>query len=302
MDLRTSLLAMIVMLGALGTVRQASGATVSLPQGSELEALAGEWLYFEDRTEGRPIEKHGPPMSMRFAFRLEDGAVVMVRARREERIPIDGSVHEVPKSGRVSRYRGTWKDGVLTYDMESVRASDNERTLLIRRTFRRTPDGLEIRVSTNGGAESIARYRHKEDIAPATPIKGAIADLAWLSGAWVGTRNKRSIEERWSPPKGGAMLGVARTVTSAGKMSSFEFLRIVERDGSLVYIAQPGGKSPTEFVLTEIGKARVVFKNTRHSFPQRIEYAVSPGGALTALIGFANGGNYQPFEFTREDG
>ena len=72
------------------------------------------------------------------------------------------------------------------------------------------------------------------------PAKAAIGDLAWLAGAWVGTRSSgSSIEERWSPPLGGAMLAVSRTVITSGKMFAFEYLRIVERDGGLVYIASP---------------------------------------------------------------
>jgi len=282
---------------ALFTTVGISGS--ALAQNDDLKALGGEWHYVADLTEGKPIDEHGPPMSMKFGFRFEKGAVIMVRARREERIPIDGSVREEPKETSVSRYSGSWKGGLLTYDMKSVRKSDNERTLLIRRTFRSTKDGLEIRVSMNDGAEKVALYRHREDIKAATPIKGALADMAWLRGAWVGTRNGRGIEERWSPPLGGAMLGISRTVRR-GKMVAFEYLRIVERDGSLVYIAQPGGKPPTEFVLTELKKNRVVFKNPLHSFPQRIVYELSAEGDLTAKIGFANGGNYKPFEFKPE--
>lgn len=283
-------------LALLATVSASGSASA---QDEALQALGGEWCYVADLTEGKPIEKHGPPMSMTFGFRFEAGAVIMIRARREEPIKIDGSVHEVPATGSVSRFSGTWKDGVLVYDMENVRTSDNQRTLLIRRKFRSTPDGLEVRVSSDEGAERVALYRHPEDIKPATPIKGATADIAWLCGAWVGTRNGRSIEERWSPPRGGAMLGVSRSIRG-GKMVAFEFLRIVERDGSLVYIAQPGGKPPTEFVLTELEKGRAVFKNPLHSFPQRIVYELSDEGGLTAKIGFANGGDYQPFEFKRE--
>lgn len=287
---------------ALALLMAAGASGSALAQAPDLRALGGKWRYVQDLTKGKPIEKHGPPMSMEFGFRFEEGAVIMVRSRREERIPIDGSVHEVPSTstaGSVSRYKGTWKGGVLVYDMESVRTSNQQRTLLIRRKFRSTPGGLEVRVSTNGGVEKVALYRHPEDIQPAKPIKGALADMAWLAGAWVGTRNGRSIEERWSPPLGGAMLGVSRTVRRQ-KMVGFEYLRIVERDGSLVYIAQPGGKPPTEFVLTELGKGRVVFKNPRHGFPQRIVYELTEGGGLTAKIGFANGGDYQPFVYKRE--
>ena len=82
-------------------------------------------------------------------------------------------------------------------------------------------------------------------------------------------------------------------------MVGFEYLRIVERDGGLVYVAQPGGRPPTEFVLTELDNQRAVFVNPRHSYPQRIVYELSKEGALTASIGFAKG-RIQSYEFKRE--
>lgn len=140
-----------------------------------------------------------------------------------------------------------------------------------------------------------------------TPAKAAIADLAWLAGAWVGSRSSgSSIEERWSPPLGGAMLAVSRTVNTSGKMVAFEYLRIVERDGGLVYIAQPGGAKGTEFVLSELvtekGSKRAVFDNPRHDYPKRIVYELSTGegGGLSATIGFMKGGTPRRFEFKRE--
>src|SRR5690606_24756649 len=103
----------------------------------------------------------------------------------------------------------------------------------------------------------------------------------------------------WSPPLGGAMLGVSRTV-SRGRMTAFEYLRIIERDSGLVYIAQPGGGAPTEFVLTELSTARAVFDNPRHDYPQRIVYELSDEGALSASIGFMKGGKPGRYEFKRE--
>jgi hypothetical protein len=134
-----------------------------------------------------------------------------------------------------------------------------------------------------------------------TPAKAAVLDLAWLAGAWVGTRGSgSSIEERWSPPLGGAMLAISRTVNPSGKMVAFEYLRIVERDGGLVYVAQPGGKAATEFVLTEWTATRAVFENPRHDYPKRITYELSAEGRLTATIGFLKGGTPRRFEFGRE--
>ena len=134
------------------------------------------------------------------------------------------------------------------------------------------------------------------------PAKATISDMDWLAGAWVGTRGSggtTSIEERWSPPLGGAMLGLSRTV-SRGKMTAFEYLRIVERDSGLLYIAQPGGAQPTEFVLTGLDSTRAVFENPRHDYPKRIVYELSPQGGLSATIGYTRGGTPRRFEFKRE--
>ena len=127
-----------------------------------------------------------------------------------------------------------------------------------------------------------------------------MGDIQWLAGAWVGSRGSSSIEERWSPPLGGAMLGISRTVKGE-KMTGFEYLRIVQRESGLVYVAQPGGKSPTEFVLTEIADGRAVFVNPRHDYPQRIIYELSGDGVMTASIGFAKGGRPRGFEYSREE-
>ena len=95
------------------------------------------------------------------------------------------------------------------------------------------------------------------------------------------------------------MLAVSRTVRKE-KMVGFEFLRIVERDGGLVYIAQPGGRSPTEFVLTKLNEQRAEFVNPRHDYPQRIVYELSDEGVLTASIGFAKG-SLQSYEYNRAE-
>ena len=240
-------------------------------------------------------------MSSRVKLRVEEDALILVRSDGEVRMALDGSPTEVVREGGISRYRGAWKDGAFEYEIELVRASDNSRTGMIRTQLRPTAEGLLARVAVDPPTEmlSVALYRQPRDIALPEPAKATIGDLAWLAGAWVGTKGKSSIEERWSPPLGGAMLGVSRTV-SRDKMVGFEFLRIVERDGGLVYVAQPGGAPPTEFVLTELGSTRAVFVNPRHDFPQRIVYELAVEGGLCASISHAKGGRPQRFEFKRE--
>ena len=299
MQSRIWLASAFALLAPVGAASSACSA-----QADELRALDGEWVYVEDHTEGRATEQQQPSMSSKVRLRIEEGAVVLVRRDYEVRMALDGSPTEVAREGRRSRYRGAWKDGAFTYESEFLRASDNSPSGLIRTELRPTAEGLLARVEVDPptGFKSVALYRHPTDIALPAPAKAVMGDMAWLASAWVGTRGAGgavSIEERWSPPLGGAMLGVSRTV-SRNKMVAFEFLRIVERDGGLVYIAQPGGGPPTEFVLTELGGTRAVFENPRHDFPQRIVYEFSAEGLLSASIGHANGGRPQRFEFQRE--
>ncbi len=287
----------------LSLLALALAASQLAAQNDGIQALAGEWTYVEDRTEGRALERLGPPMSNTFALRIEDGAVILVRGHgsghRDVRVALDGKVTEVTESGKTSRYRGAWKDGTLTYEVDFVRTPGKPPEGLIRREFRSTADGLIVRAYF-GSTASIGLYRHAEDIAMPTPTKAAIGDVAWLAGAWVGKKSSgASIEERWSPPLGGAMLGVSRTV-SRGKMTGFEFLRIVERGGGLVYVAQPGGRPPTDFVLTEVTPTRAVFDNPRHDYPKRIVYELSADGRLRATIGYMKGGTPRQFEYERD--
>ena len=70
------------------------------------------------------------------------------------------------------------------------------------------------------------------------------------------------------------MLAVSRTIKD-DRLAAFEFLRIVERDGGLVYIAQPNGRPPTEFVLTGMTADSATFENPAHDFPKMIRYTAA---------------------------
>jgi hypothetical protein len=279
----------------------------------ELRALDGEWIFVEDRTEGRALEQLSAPMASTFQMRVEDGAVVLNghgSGHKDVRVALDGTVTERPDSDKVARYRGAWKsdggkEGAFEYEVAFERSDGaaGSGIRLIRRSFRHTAEGLLVTVAVNPpeGAVSVGLYRHAEDIPMPPMAEATVGDLAWLAGDWVGTRSSgSSIEERWSPPLGGAMLAVSRTVNTSGKLVGFEYLRVVERDGGLVYVAQPGGKTATEFVLTELTPTRAVFDNPRHDYPKRIVYELSPDGTLSATTGYMKGGTPRRFEFKRE--
>jgi hypothetical protein len=301
-------LALTVFVAATARPEPPVATTQAAAAQDSLGAIDGEWIFVEDRTEGRTLEQLSAPMSSSFSMRVEKDAVVLNghgSGHKDVRVALDGTATERPDGKNLARYRGAWKDGAFEYEVAFERPDGEVGSgiRLIRRTFRPTPDGLLVTVAVNPpeGSLSVGLYRHAEDIPMPTPAKAAIGDLGWLAGDWVGTRSSgSSIEERWSPPLGGAMLAVSRTVNTSGKMVGFEYLRIVERDGGLVYIAQPGGKTATEFVLTELSPSRAVFDNPRHDYPKRIVYELSANGALTATTGYMKGGTPRRFEFTRE--
>lgn len=298
-----------IAIALLATLSAALAPNAHATPSDELGALDGEWIYVEDRTEGRPLERMGPPMSSTFSMRVEDGAIVIDghgSGHRNVRIALDGSSTEIKEPKTTSRYTGTWKDSTFEYKVEFERAEGTATEMSIRsirRSFRITDDGLLVNVVVDPPivGDSVALYRHAEDIEMPESAKAAIGDLSWLAGAWVGKKSTgSSVEERWSPPLGGAMLAVSRSVNTSGKMVAFEYLRVVERNGGLIYIAQPGGKTPTEFVLTELTTTRAVFENPRHDYPKRIVYELSEQGGLSATIGYTKGGTPRRFDFERE--
>jgi hypothetical protein len=116
----------------------------------------------------------------------------------------------------------------------------------------------------------------KEGAATAALLKSPAAELGevgFMTGSWIGTDDDGArVEEHWTHVAGGALLATSRTVKD-GKVEFFEFLRIERRaDGSIVYIAQPLGKPPTEFKRVESPKGEAVFENPAHDWPKRIRY------------------------------
>jgi hypothetical protein len=130
--------------------------------------------------------------------------------------------------------------------------------------------------------------------APAAQAR--LDQVSWLAGEWAGEAAGRRFEEHWMTPAGGAMLAVSRTLRDGG-MVEFEFLRIVERDGGLVYVAQPGGRPPTEFRLTAITATSATFENPAHDFPKRIHYERRGDGGLQAVV--SDGARALTFDFRR---
>ena len=110
-----------------------------------------------------------------------------------------------------------------------------------------------------------------------------LEDLAWMSGHWSATKDGVVMEEIWTTPRGGIMLGLHRDARDA--KASFEFIRIAQTADGIVYFAQPGGRPPTPFTLVESGGTRAVFANPKHDFPKRIIYWMNDGQLCARVEG-----------------
>ena len=65
----------------------------------DTRGVDGDWIYVEDRTEGRTLEQLGPPMASSFSMRVEEGAVILNghgSGHKDVRVALDGSVTERP--------------------------------------------------------------------------------------------------------------------------------------------------------------------------------------------------------------
>lgn len=117
--------------------------------------------------------------------------------------------------------------------------------------------------------------------------KGA-ALPGWMAGTWMMEEGAQWADEVWTDPRGGMMLGVGRSGFGP-QLDSWELTQIrVKADGSMVYIAQPGGKAAVEFPMVLISEEAVEFANPSHDYPQRIRYS-RQGKLLVAEISLLDG-------------
>lgn len=126
-------------------------------------------------------------------------------------------------------------------------------------------------------------------LAAAAPPGHDLDDLAWIAGRWAGQSGRLEMEELWTEPKGGLMLGLHRDVVD-GTARSFEFLRIESTPEGIVYRSSPNGVPATTFKLVRLEGKRVVFENPAHDFPTRILYWLAADGRLHARIEGGQGG------------
>jgi hypothetical protein len=119
---------------------------------------------------------------------------------------------------------------------------------------------------------------------------GALAPVSWMAGSWETRDQTPYVEEHWSRPAGGAMLGISRAIKD-NKMVEFEFLRVEARADGIFYMPQPSGKPPVDFKFAPTTNNEAVFVNPGHAdHLKKITYRKNADGTLTARIEGENNG------------
>jgi hypothetical protein len=127
----------------------------------------------------------------------------------------------------------------------------------------------------------------------------SISELSWISGDWQTPPGTRVIEEHWTQPAGGSMMGMSRTL-GGEKTIEFEYLRIEQRADGIYYVAHPKARCPgTDFKLTRATSSEVIFENPEHDFPKRIIYRKTADDAITASIDAGEGTKAMSFAYRR---
>lgn len=120
--------------------------------------------------------------------------------------------------------------------------------------------------------------------------------LDWLTGCWERRTANGLVEEHWSWPAGGMLLGFSRTVRD-NRVVEYEFVRIYSAGDTLVYDAQPSRQARAEFRATGPFDPEIVFANPAHDFPQRIRYKRVGADSLIARIEGTRNGQERGIDF-----
>lgn len=97
-------------------------------------------------------------------------------------------------------------------------------------------------------------------------------------------------------PRGGAMLGVGRTVRG-DSLAEYELIVLRESEAGLAYEAHPSGQAVATFTAREASDSVVVFSDPTHDFPQRVGYRRVGADSLVAWIEGERGGRTRRIEF-----
>jgi hypothetical protein len=154
------------------------------------------------------------------------------------------------------------------------------------KTSRRAVLACVLALAACAGGRAAATPEVRVDrVLVSSPNASPLGVALFMAGCWRTTEADGAVvEESWSLPAGGLMLGWSRTLR-AGRPAQFEQLRIQVVDGAILFRPSPNAQpSEHDFRLTESAPGALTFEAPEHDFPRRIQYRRLADGALGARI------------------
>ena len=124
----------------------------------------------------------------------------------------------------------------------------------------------------------------------------------WMAGCWETHDATVWVEECWTRPRAGIMLGTGRSGTGE-RLFDWEVMQIVRTETDdpaipqLTFYGAPEGKNRTPFVWIASDERGMTFVNAQHDYPQRIRYW-REGRELVAEISKMDGSKAQRWRYT----
>ena len=288
----------------------AVGAVLLSGMAQQKPDFTGVWAATKDTPANLPISPSAI-MGGRFELRQKGTTLTVLRGVRD--FSFQGT-YEIGGPEAESRVRGAlcmgdtvrfesaaWEGQALALSLSGMQPPGGgpRSKINVKYLFHlQSPDTLVVESTTTQGGKPQqvgAVYKRTAEAMPplAAPLASnkataTIQDAAWVSGVWA-SEGAITTEERWTPVSGGTLFGTGRTMRGTS-LTGFEFLCIVEREGSLIYSAMPNGRSPaTDFLLTQLTPDSLTFENPQHDFPKVIKYTKKPDGSLETAISGAPG-------------
>ena len=148
-----------------------------------------------------------------------------------------------------------------------------------------------------------ATVQAAEPVAPAPgPLASVtVADFAWMTGTWQGEVEGDFVEDQWSEPAGGVLMGMFRWVKGGkdGKIAMYEFLSIEPgTEGPILWLRHFNPKlvgwedkeGALAFYLVSYKPGEAKFDNRNPEEPIRMTYRREGDDRLIAVLERTEGG------------
>lgn len=127
-----------------------------------------------------------------------------------------------------------------------------------------------------------AAHSFAQGVGPST------TDLAWLEGKWVGEFYGKPMEEHFTAPKAGLILGMGR-IADHSSVDFFEFMKFEDSAQGLIFRAWPFGEAGVIFTVNQWSQQKIVLLCPQNPFPRQITYELKAQKLWITIEGTENG-------------